>query len=137
LRALRIFEKADKHCLIANSIRTERTLEPQVILCLQGRLVNGETEALRNALESASNTDAIVLDLARVSTIDARGLGVMLELREVAHTKGIDFRIMNVTKLVSMVLEITCLNSVFEISSGAEVLSKVPVASALELERCA
>ena len=29
-RALRIFEKAEKHCLIANSIRTETTLDPQV-----------------------------------------------------------------------------------------------------------
>lgn len=29
-RALRIIEKAEKHCLIANSIRTETTLEPQV-----------------------------------------------------------------------------------------------------------
>lgn len=29
-RALRIFEKAEKHCLIANSIRTETRLEPQV-----------------------------------------------------------------------------------------------------------
>ena len=29
-RALRIFEKAEKHCLIANSIRTETTIDPQV-----------------------------------------------------------------------------------------------------------
>jgi len=29
-RALRIFEKAEKHCLISNSIKTETTLEPQV-----------------------------------------------------------------------------------------------------------
>lgn len=29
-RALRIFEKAEKHCLIANSIRTKTRLEPQV-----------------------------------------------------------------------------------------------------------
>ena len=29
-RALRIFEKAEKHCLIANSIRTETILVPQV-----------------------------------------------------------------------------------------------------------
>lgn len=29
-RALRIFEKAEKNCLIANSIRTKTTLEPQV-----------------------------------------------------------------------------------------------------------
>ena len=30
-RALRIFQKAEKHCLISNSIKTETTLEPQVI----------------------------------------------------------------------------------------------------------
>jgi organic hydroperoxide reductase OsmC/OhrA len=29
-RALRIFQKAEKQCLIANSIRTETKLEPQV-----------------------------------------------------------------------------------------------------------
>ena len=29
-RALRIFEKAEKHCLITNSIKTETKLEPQV-----------------------------------------------------------------------------------------------------------
>ncbi|HKY26778.1 MAG TPA: OsmC family protein [Pyrinomonadaceae bacterium] len=29
-RALRIFQKAEKHCLIANSIRTETKLEPQI-----------------------------------------------------------------------------------------------------------
>jgi peroxiredoxin-like protein len=29
-RALRIFQKAERHCLIANSIRTETRLEPQV-----------------------------------------------------------------------------------------------------------
>ena len=29
-RPVRIFEKAEKHCLSANSIKTETTLEPQV-----------------------------------------------------------------------------------------------------------
>jgi peroxiredoxin-like protein len=29
-RALRIFQKAEKHCLISNSIRSETKLEPQV-----------------------------------------------------------------------------------------------------------
>ena len=29
-RALRIFEKAEKHCLISNSIRTETSLVPQI-----------------------------------------------------------------------------------------------------------
>jgi anti-anti-sigma regulatory factor len=49
------------------------------VLCVQGRIVRGETDALRDAVLSQLDTSAIVLDLGRVSTIDARGLGVMLE----------------------------------------------------------
>jgi len=93
------------------------------ILCLQGRVVRGETATLRDAVRSQSEVSAVVLDLARVSTIDAGGLGVMLELREQTQSKGIVFKLINITKLVRRLLEITRLNSVFEITSGAEVLS--------------
>jgi len=110
------------------------------ILCLQGRIVRGETEALREVVHSQSGVSAVVLDFARISTVDAGGLGVMLELREQTQSKGIDFKLMNVTKLVSGVLEITRLNSVFEITSGAEILSTAsrgrPL-SAMELAPCA
>ena len=85
------------------------------VLCLQGRVVQGETATLRIAVRSQSEVSAVVLDLARVSTIDAGGLGVMLELREQTQSRGIDFKLMNVTKLVQKVLAITRLNSVFEI----------------------
>ena len=95
------------------------------ILCLQGQIVTGEAAALRNAVHSQSRISALILDLARVSTIDAGGLGMMLELREQTQAKGIDFKLMNVTKLVSWVLEITRLNTVFEVTSEAEVLSAV------------
>ncbi len=110
------------------------------ILCLKGRVVNGETVALRKAVDSESDVSAVVLDLARVNTIDAGGLGVMLELREQTESKGIDFKLMNVTKLVSRVLEITRLNSVFEVTSDTEILSAVPLelaVSAMELAPCA
>ena len=110
------------------------------ILCLQGRVVRGETAALRNAVNSQSDASAVVLDLARVSAIDAGGLGVMLELREQTQSKGIEFRLINVTKLVARILEITRLDSVFEVTSGADILSAVslgrPVA-AMELAQCA
>ena len=46
---------------------------------------------------------------------------------------------MNVTKLVSLVLEITRLNTVFEVTSGAEILSAVSLerpVSAMELAHC-
>ena len=117
-----------------------KNLERVTILCLQGRIVSGETAALRNAVDSQSDVSAVVLDLARVSSIDAGGLGVMLDLRDKTESKGIDFKLMNVTKLVSRVLEITCLNSVFEVTSGAEALSTVSrgrSASLLELGSCA
>ncbi len=110
------------------------------ILCLQGQIVTGEAAALRNAVHSQSRISALILDLTRVSTIDAGGLGVMLELREQTQAKGIDFKLMNVTKLVSWVLEITRLNTVFEVTSEAEVLSAVSLGrpvSPMELAHCA
>src|SRR6266849_8378453 len=95
-----------------------KNLGTVAILCLQGRVVRGETAALLNGVHSQSEVSAVVLDLARVSTIDAGGLGVMLELREQTQSKGIAFKLINVTKLVSRLLEITRLNSVFEITSA-------------------
>jgi anti-anti-sigma factor len=110
------------------------------ILCLQGRIVRGETAGLEKAVHSQSDVSAVVLDLARVSTVDAGGLGVMLELRQQTQSKGIDFKLMNVTKLVSRVLEITRLNSVLEITSVDELLSAVSLnlpMSAIEVAPCA
>ena len=110
------------------------------ILCLQGRIVRGETAALRNAVQAQSSVGTVILDLTRVTAIDAGGLGVMLQLREQAQARGIDLKLMNVTKLVNRVLEITRLNSVFQVTSGAEVLSTVSrgqPASLVQLPSCA
>jgi anti-anti-sigma factor len=93
------------------------------VLHLQGRIVNGETVLLRNAINSQVHVNSIVLNLALVNTIDAHGLGVMLELREQTKLKGISFKLMNVTKFVGHVLEITRLNTVFEVISQAEFLT--------------
>ena len=58
------------------------------VLCLQGRIVNGETASLQEAVnaevrtrKAQSGLRTVVLDLARVSAIDASGLGVLLDLR--------------------------------------------------------
>ncbi len=117
-----------------------KNLGTVAILCLQGRVVRGETAALRNAVHSQPEVSAVVLDLARVSTIDAGGLGVMLELREQTQSKGIEFRLINVTKLVIRILEITRLDSVFEVTSVADILSAVSLGrrvAAMELAHCA
>jgi len=92
-----------------------RNLGNVAVICLQGRIVNGETTSLREAVNSQFSASAVVLDLARVSTIDASGLGLMLSLRKQAETKGVSFRLMNVNKFVRQVFEITRLDTVFEV----------------------
>lgn len=76
----------------------------------------GETDVLSNAVDSQGVASAVVLDLSRVSRIDAGGLGVLLRLREQLESRGIEFRIMNVTRLIQQVLEMTKLNTVFEVT---------------------
>jgi anti-anti-sigma factor len=90
------------------------------VLSMQGQIVNGETEILRNAVQSLSEVSAIKLDLARVTTVDAGGLGVMLALREQVESKGIRFELMNVNKRIRAVLELTRLDSVFQITVEVE-----------------
>jgi anti-anti-sigma factor len=88
------------------------------VLCVAGKIVRGETDALHNAVLAQVDAGVIVLDLAGVNTIDAGGLGLMLELRAQTEAKGIEFRLENVTKLVRRILEITKLDSVFKISGN-------------------
>lgn len=106
------------------NVRT-RNLGTVAVLCLQGQIVTGETEILRNAVHSLSEVSAVILDFARVTTIDAGGLGVLLELREQVGSRGNRFELMNVTKQISRVLEITRLDSVFRITDGAEFFAAV------------
>ena len=117
-----------------------KNLETVVVLRLEGQIVNGETELLRNALNSVSEKSAVILDLARVTTVDAHGLGVMLELRKRMLEQGICFQLMNVSKPMSRVLEITRLNTVFQITSGVEffpAISRGQQARMTALKSCA
>jgi len=110
------------------------------VLCLQGQIVNGETETLRAAVHSLADVSTVKLDLARVTTVDAGGLGVMLELRAQAEAKGIRFELMNVTKWVSRVLEVSRLDSVFQITTKVEffpMVSRNQRASVAAFSSCA
>jgi len=91
------------------------------VFCVQGRIVRGETDALRSAVLAERDVSAVVLDLTRVSIIDAGGLGVMLELRAQLELRGTEFRLRNVTTLVREVLAITRLDEVFEILNEREL----------------
>lgn len=96
------------------------------ILSLEGQIINGDTETLRSAVQLASDTSDIILDLSNVSIVDAHGLGVLLQLREQTLANGIHFKLMNVNAPVSKVFEITRLNTVFEIASGVAFCPATP-----------
>ena len=107
-----------------------RNLGDVAVLLLQGRLVSGEAGSLRDAVGAQSKVSAIVLDLSRVTAIDARGLGVMLELQRQAALEGIRFKLMNVNRFTRRVLEVTHLDSVFEIIPKAEAAISPRIAPA-------
>ena len=64
----------------------------------------------------------------------------MLQLREQVQSKGIGFKLMNVSKLIAKVLEVTRLDSVFEVTSGVEffpAVSRRPHEAAMRFASCA
>jgi hypothetical protein len=63
----------------------------------------------------------LVIDLARVERIDAGGLGVLLGLQKSARSRAIVFKLMNATKRVEEILELTHLERVFEFCSVPEL----------------
>ncbi len=107
-----------------------KNLDTVVVLYVEGQIVNGQTEILRNAVTPLEGKSALILDLARITTIDAHGLGVLLALREQCLANGSRFKLMNVSKPIQQILEITRLDSVFQIVSGV-----VPPAAAGERSR--
>ena len=100
-----------------------KNLGTAAVLCLEGQIVNGETEILQNIVDSLPNRNTLILDLSGVSIVDAHGLGTMLQLREQALDRGMGCELMNVNKRLSKVLQLTRLDSVFPITSALEFFS--------------
>jgi len=97
-----------------------KNLGSVAILSVQGYVVIGQTEILRNVVQSLPQTNGLILDLERVNIIDAHGLGVLLELRERTLARGMCFELMNVSKPLREILRITHLDSVFQLNAGIE-----------------
>ena len=98
------------------------------VLCLEGQIISGDTEILRSAVQLASDSSDIILDLSNVTIVDAHGLGVLLQLREQTLAKGIDFELINVDGPLHRIFEITRLDTVFAINPRVEFFPKVAYA---------
>ncbi len=121
---------------------TARNLGNVSVLSLEGRIVHGETEMVRQAIQSRladsqAHMSSLVLDFASVSAVDAGGLGLLLELRREAQAKGIRLRVTNASRLVSRVFEITRLDSVFEVSAELPPITQGRGLQVMPLRACA
>jgi anti-sigma B factor antagonist len=104
-------------------ITVQKLGDTSVLRC-HGRIVAGDAGSiLRNAVLSQRHSRMLVIDLARVERIDAGGLGVLLSLRELARSSAITFKLMNATKRVEEILELTHLQRVFEFCSVRELFA--------------
>ena len=111
-------------------------LREATIFHLRGRVVIGNAcSILQNAVFRQAHTRMLVLDLAEVDRIDAGSLGVLLGLREWAHSKGILFKLMNVMNNVERVFELTRLDRVFESCSVQDLLCLLHRAAAMPSSR--
>ena len=102
-----------------------KKLDGVEILCLEGQIINGDTEGLCSALQSVPDTSDIILNMSNVTIVDAHGLGVLLELRKRALANESHFKLINVSKRLYRIFEITRLNTVFEISPGVQFFTEV------------
>jgi anti-anti-sigma factor len=108
-----------------------KKLDDVTVLCLEGQVITGEAEILGSAVQSAS--DDIILDLSNVTIVDAHGLGVLLQLREQALAKGAHFELLNVSKPLYRIFEITRLNTVFEITPDIQFLPELTYSQRMPL----
>ena len=91
------------------------------VLRCSGRIVAGEEAwTLYNTVISLKNKHAVVLDLTRVSTVDAGGLGVLVLLQQWARGTGANLQLIP-SKPVEDMLELTGLHSLFDIRSSDSV----------------
>jgi anti-anti-sigma factor len=102
---------------------TVQELGDASVLGCKGRIVIGNAySTLRHAVRSQGQASMLILDLARVDRIDAGGLGVLLSVREWARSGAVRFKLMNVTRNVEQILELTNLQRVFEFCSVRDLL---------------
>ncbi len=114
---------------------TVQKLGNTTVLRCKGRMVIGEARSiLRVTVLKQTQPRLLVLDLAQVECIDAGGLGVLLGLREWAHTNAIRFRLMNLMKNAEQIFELTKLNRVFEFCSVRDLLWLLHCTSAMAPE---
>lgn len=99
---------------------TYRDAGPVTVLDLSGRITLGEGSALlrktvRQLLEE--NRTLLLLNLGDVDYIDSSGIGELVSAYTAARGRGGDMKLLNLTRKVRDLLQITKLYTVFDVHS--------------------
>jgi anti-sigma B factor antagonist len=97
---------------------TTRQVDGVTILDLSGRITLGEGSVqLRDAVRDllAKGQKQILLNLGDVNYIDSSGIGELVSAFTTVHNQGGDLKLLNLTKKVHDLLQITKLYTVFDI----------------------
>lgn len=98
------------------------TSQDTVILKCGGRLVAGDEVArLKSAALCHQEAKQLILDFEALDTLDGAGMGLLAFLAGWTRVVGIQLKIMNPTRHVRELLELTNLDSVLDIG-GSEVM---------------
>ena len=98
-------------------INTEQIGDVAVLQCA-GRVGDPESlSVLKEAVTSLSELRVILLDMSSVEMLDARGLWMLVFLHNWACATGVQVKLVNPSKLVREMLEVTGLTSVLHVSS--------------------
>lgn len=98
-----------------------RSMGNVTIFHCDGRITADSRNSFLDLVLAHSGRRVIVLDLGRISVVDAAGLGTLISLRAWAQRIGKELKLMNLTTRVEELLELTNLRSVFEVCSAADI----------------
>ncbi len=104
-----------------------RQVDGVTILDLSGRITLGEgSVTLRDAVRdvAAKGSRKIILNLGNISYIDSSGIGEMVSAYTSVKNSGGELKLLNLTKKVHDLLQITKLYTVFDVKDNeAEAVS--------------
>jgi anti-anti-sigma regulatory factor len=82
----------------------------------------GECHILRRAVLSHPYIEIVVLDMGEISTIDAAGVGLLVELRKWAAAKRMQLKLLYLTPHGANLLNITHVTPIFDVCSVRDVI---------------
>src|SRR6516225_5312108 len=105
----------------------EKVIDGFMLLDLRGRITLGpDTEIVRNRVKNVieAGHKRVILDLGGVSYIDSAGLSTLIACYISARKSGGEVKLLNLTKFVRDLLQITRLSTVFETFDNLEAAQR-------------